>query len=92
LECKTKTPAGEVADVRPRREVRPRRLTGHPRKAKSCTEINSGVYQFFVYKSTDYENAYVKPEKTNAITTERINVKPLTGLVLSLIFSPDTYE
>jgi hypothetical protein len=42
--------------------------------------------------SIDYENAYVKPEKTNAITTERINVKPLTGLVLSLIFSPDTYE
>jgi hypothetical protein len=43
LECKTKTPAGEVANVRPHREVRPRRLTGHPRKAKSCTEINSGV-------------------------------------------------
>jgi hypothetical protein len=35
---------------------------------------------------------YVKPEKTNAMTTERINVNPLTGLVLSLIFSPETYE
>jgi hypothetical protein len=24
-------------------EAQPRRLTGYPRKAKSCTEINSGI-------------------------------------------------
>jgi hypothetical protein len=29
--------------VRPRRNAVTRRLTGYPRKAKSCTEIKSGV-------------------------------------------------
>jgi hypothetical protein len=47
LEWKTKTPAGEVANVRPRRSVATRRLTGHPRKAKSSTEINPAFIEYF---------------------------------------------
>ncbi|WP_209366593.1 hypothetical protein [Priestia megaterium] len=37
-----KTPAGTAEQMRPRRSEATRRLIGRPRKAKPCTEINSG--------------------------------------------------
>ncbi|ADE68193.1 hypothetical protein BMQ_1160 [Priestia megaterium QM B1551] len=43
MEGKAKTPAGKAEQVRPRRRQATRRLTGRPRKAKPCTEINCGV-------------------------------------------------
>ncbi|MDR7241350.1 hypothetical protein [Priestia megaterium] len=49
--------------MRPRRSGSDRRLTGRPRKAKSCTEINSGVtsnpYEFInpICSSLDWVNS-----------------------------------
>jgi hypothetical protein len=42
LEDKTETPAGKAEGMRPRRSVCDEEAHP-PRKAKSCTEINSGV-------------------------------------------------
>ena len=43
-------------------------------------------------KLATYENTYVNPENTKAMTTEKIKVSPLTGVVLSQILIACTYE
>jgi hypothetical protein len=47
--------------VRPHREERPRRLTGYPRKAKSCMEIISGVTKPYLI-TTNINNIKIKRE------------------------------
>ncbi|WP_426629854.1 hypothetical protein [Priestia megaterium] len=43
MEGKAKTPAKKAEGMRPHGAHATRRLIGRPRKAKPCTEINSGV-------------------------------------------------